>query len=88
MLDANTNATGRAHLSAIEGVPSSLNENQLELMEKHLEMVLEKNLELNLTRICDWDEALYLHIVDSLTLLDAFEEAPTGAFLDIGTGAG
>lgn len=88
MQDTNANAEGRARLSDIEGVPSSLTADQLELMEKHLEMVLEKNLELNLTRICDWDEALYLHIVDSLTLLDAFEAAPNGAFLDIGTGAG
>ena len=55
---------------------------------KHLELVIERNRTMNLTRITDWDEAVCLHIVDSLLLQDAFAEAPAGAFLDMGTGAG
>ena len=42
----------------------------------------------NLTRITSWDEAVCLHIVDSLLLQDAFAKAPAGAFVDVGTGAG
>lgn len=57
-------------------------------LTRHLELVIERNRTMNLTRITGWDEAVCLHIVDSLLLQDAFAEAPAGAFLDIGTGAG
>ena len=54
----------------------------------HLELVLEKNQVLNLTRITEKPDALMLHIVDSLTLLPFVFDAPDGALLDMGTGAG
>ena len=58
----------------------------------YLDLVLEKNKVLNLTAIRDWDKALVLHLVDSLTLLPeldaqtvALRERP---FLDMGCGGG
>lgn len=57
-------------------------------LTRHLQLVIERNRTMNLTRITSWDEAVCLHIVDSLLLQDAFAEAPAGAFVDIGTGAG
>lgn len=61
---------------------------QWQTLVRHLELVIERNRTLNLTRITGWDEAVCLHIVDSLLLQDAFAKAPAGAFVDIGTGAG
>lgn len=54
----------------------------------HLELVIERNNTVNLTRILDVDDALVLHLLDSLLLLPFFEKAPEGKFLDMGTGAG
>ena len=61
---------------------------QWAVLRRHLDLVIERNQRLNLTRITSWDEAVCLHIVDSLLLQDAFAKAPAGAFVDIGTGAG
>ncbi|MBR3316991.1 MAG: 16S rRNA (guanine(527)-N(7))-methyltransferase RsmG [Atopobiaceae bacterium] len=61
---------------------------QWKTLVRHLELVVERNRTLNLTRITGWDEAVCLHIVDSLLLQDAFAAAPAGAFVDVGTGAG
>lgn len=59
---------------------------------EYLQMVLIKNCSLNLTAIREWDKALVLHLLDSLTLLEEFDrqeeyiqEMP---FLDMGCGAG
>ena len=59
---------------------------------RYLDLVLEKNKVLNLTAVRDWDKALVLHLVDSLTLLEEFDKQPQGLknrlFLDMGCGAG
>lgn len=71
---------------------SSINvsEVSIDLLVRHLELVIEKNQVMNLTRITNEHEALILHIIDSLlfiahepTLLDS-----KSSLLDIGTGAG
>lgn len=61
---------------------------QRRLLVRHLLLVIDKNRTLNLTRISDPHDALVLHILDSLLLLDAFGQAPTGPYIDVGTGAG
>ena len=63
---------------------------QAELMLQHLQLVIEKNRVLNLTRIVDEQDAVTKHLVDSLLFVRAYEglETPTLRFLDIGTGAG
>ncbi len=64
-----------------------LSDNQISLLLQHLDLVLEKNKVMNLTRVTDIDEALVLHILDSL-LLCGFDIDYKGKYLDIGTGAG
>lgn len=66
----------------------SLTADQQALCLKHLNLVIEKNKVMNLTRIVDPSEAVALHILDSLLLLPYLDCAPKGAFLDMGTGAG
>ncbi len=65
---------------------------QSKKLVQYLQMVLVKNCSLNLTAIREWDKALVLHLLDSLTFLEEFDkqeeyiqELP---FLDMGCGAG
>lgn len=65
----------------------SFNRDVKEKLLLHLDLVIEKNKTLNLTRIESFDEALVLHIEDSLSVYREFSQIP-GEYLDIGTGAG
>lgn len=65
-----------------------LDDQQVDLLARHLLMVIDKNRHVNLTRITSVEDGAYLHVVDSLLLRGAFDATPTGAFMDIGTGAG
>ena len=65
-----------------------VDDDQATLLARHLDLVIERNRNINLTRITSPEEAAYLHVVDSLLLLGAFVDAPDGMFVDMGTGAG
>ncbi len=65
-------------------VPSPL----LEILIRHTEWVVETSKTTNLTAIKQIDDALRLHLVDSLSALVEVEGAPEGPLLDIGTGGG
>ncbi len=65
-----------------------LTESQKDTLEAHLQFVLEKNTVLNLTRVTDYQQALTLHVLDSLLVLPELMGAPQGMLLDMGTGAG
>ena len=60
------------------------------LLIRHLELVIEKNKVVNLTRITDPGEAVSLHVVDSLLPLSCDDVALNRSckYLDMGTGAG
>lgn len=63
---------------------------QASCLLKHLSLVIEKNKVVNLTRILNEEEAVTLHIVDSLLPL-ACERVSLGEesqYVDLGTGAG
>ena len=64
-----------------------LERSQARLCLLHLLYVLQVNTYINLTRIDDVDEALTLHILDSLLFSKGVEEGGV-KFLDMGTGAG
>ena len=53
----------------------------------YLDLVVEKNKVLNLTRITSFEDAVVLHLEDSLSILEVFRQT-SGRYLDIGTGAG
>lgn len=59
-----------------------------ELLEKHLDLVMEANKITNITRIVSRESAMTLHIEDSLAALPEFEAAPQGLYADLGSGAG
>ena len=56
-------------------------------IQAYLDLVIEKNKELNLTRIETREKGMLLHIEDSLSCIDEFT-SQDGPFLDIGTGGG
>ena len=58
---------------------------------KHLDLVVDKNKVVNLTRIIDDNDAIIRHVVDSLLFvpsIDALKLPAQASFVDIGTGAG
>jgi 16S rRNA (guanine527-N7)-methyltransferase len=61
---------------------------QLDLLVRHIELVLDANQRVNLTRVVDSHDAIRLHTADSLTVLTELSHAPDGPLLDIGSGAG
>jgi len=58
------------------------------LVDKHLELVIEANKTTNLTRIDSIDEAMTLHVEDSLSGLPEMNAATEGLYGDLGSGAG
>lgn len=68
----------------------SCDERRASLLVRHLDLVIEKNKVMNLTRIIDASDALVLHIVDSLLPLACKDMKLSGSssFVDMGTGAG
>ena len=61
---------------------------QQQQLQDYLRAVLQKNEEINLTTIQDFDEGLVLHIEDSLVGLEEVNRAPAGQLADLGTGGG
>ena len=57
-------------------------------MEKYLDKVLKANESINLTRVTDNQEAVLLHLEDSLAVLEEFSNAPEGLYGDLGSGGG
>lgn len=73
--------------AALSRLGVSLDADKKLLLLKHLELLEEKNRELNLTRITSLEDAVVLHVEDSLSVLREFEHSE-GPFCDIGTGGG
>lgn len=65
----------------------SATEPQLRAMERHLRLVAETNMSFNLTAVPE-SEYVPLHVLDSATALPSLAAAPSGAFADLGSGAG
>lgn len=65
-----------------------MNDSQRTLLNKHLDLVIEANKKTNLTNITDKKQGQLLHIEDSLVGLPELEEAPSGLYGDLGSGAG
>ncbi|MCH4220520.1 MAG: 16S rRNA (guanine(527)-N(7))-methyltransferase RsmG [Eggerthellaceae bacterium] len=66
----------------------SLDEQQKQLIERHLDLIIDVNKHLNLTRIQTRESGQILHIEDSLSALPEMKKAPQGLWVDLGSGAG
>lgn len=67
---------------------NDLEEPQRNLITRHLELVMERNKSINLTRINDLGSGMLLHVEDSLAGLEELDRAPQGVYADLGTGGG
>lgn len=68
-----------------------VNDLQANLLLKHLQLLIKKNNEINLTRISSIEDGLIKHIVDSSLIVDVLNSlsySENQSYLDIGTGAG
>ncbi len=61
---------------------------QLELLDRYLDLLIEKNQVINLTRITDRQDAEIKHVADSLTLLPYLPRGKNLKLADVGTGGG
>ena len=66
----------------------SLSQDQQTLIRRHLELVIEANEKVNLTRIDTVEDGMLLHVEDSLVGLTELNDAPEGAYGDLGSGGG
>ena len=87
MMDASYTQT---LIDALSSFGIQCDEKRASLLLGHLDLLVQKNKVLNLTRITDLDEALILHVVDSLLPLacDSVSLGSDDSFVDIGTGGG
>ena len=65
-----------------------LSQMQADLLARHLQLVLEGNQRLNLTRITEPEEALRKHVLDSLAVARFVDDCQSGELADLGSGAG
>lgn len=66
----------------------NINAKQTQLLDIHLDCVLNANKIHNLTNIRDKNEAQILHIEDSLAGILELDKAKSGSLVDLGSGAG
>ncbi len=86
-LDHSLGLTPASVIRAISSVGVAVSPRQAELLISHAELVVEVNARINLTRLTEPEDVLWLHIVDSLAFLPML--APlSGRVVDIGSGAG
>ena len=76
--------------SELSGYGIDVREEQAILLVRYLDLVIEKNKVVNLTRITQPSEAVTLHLVDSILPLasDCLHLDEGTSLLDMGTGAG
>jgi 16S rRNA (guanine527-N7)-methyltransferase len=65
-----------------------ISEEQATVLAAHFNYIIKQNSTLNLTRICDEQAGIVLHIEDSLTALPELNAAPRGELVDLGSGGG
>lgn len=62
-----------------------LGREMLPALETYLRLLLEKNKVMDLTAVTDWEEAVRIHLLDSLTLVPLLRGT---SLVDVGTGGG
>lgn len=65
-----------------------ISDEQQELLERDLNLIIDVNTHINLTRIQSFEDGSVLHLEDSLLGLPYINEAPEGLYGDLGTGGG
>lgn len=75
-------------LSACSQYNVTLTDNQVQQFITYYEMLIEKNKVMNLTAITEYEDVVYKHFVDSISILKYFNFKNCKNMIDVGTGAG
>lgn len=65
-----------------------MDDNQINQLLQYFDILIEKNKVMNLTAITEYDEFVYKHIIDSLSLVRVYDLDQDISVIDVGTGAG
>ncbi len=74
--------------SLAKDIKIQITESQFNQLSEFIELLKEKNKELNLTRIADEKEVWIKHVIDSLMVLNFVDINPEMKIVDLGTGGG
>ncbi len=74
--------------SAVSSLGLTPDDDQIDLLLRYYELILDQNQTMNLTRITGFEEAVWKHMVDSLSLIRAADVRKNCKILDLGSGAG
>lgn len=66
----------------------SLSDHQLSQFQLYYEFLIEKNKQINLTAITEFEDVLIKHFLDSLSCVKVLDMNKTKRIIDVGTGAG
>ena len=77
----------RVFAEGLQQLDPHISDQQLEQLLRYREELLDWNTRMNLTAITDPEEVLLKHFLDSLSLLNVYDQ-PQTKLLDIGSGAG
>lgn len=77
-------------LESCRNLGISLSEIQSEQFYQYYELLTERNKVMNLTAITEWEDVIYKHFIDSLSLVkvERLTEVSDMHIIDVGTGAG
>lgn len=75
-------------IDALSHINLDINDKQICMFEKYMELLLDWNNKINLTAITQPEEIAIKHFYDSLTLSGCYDFSKTVSMIDIGTGAG
>ena len=75
-------------ISACEKYNVTLTDKQVQQFITYYEMLIEKNKVMNLTAITDYEDVVYKHFVDSISIVKYFDFKNCNNIIDIRTGAG
>ena len=78
--------TAHAFASLLEWFPDYCDDDKIELMYRHWQLMLKWNARTNLTAIRKDSEALLKHYADSVVMVNILP--PSGSVLDVGSGGG
>ena len=73
-------------LESAENLGIAFDEGDLDQLGHWLELMVEANQRMNLTRILHPEDAWHRHVLDSLTLLPMIATAKAQSLIDIGSG--
>ena len=75
-------------IEEVKKIGINITNEQLDLLEKYYNLLIEWNKKINLTRIVEKEEVYLKHFYDSLTIVKVIDLNKENSLLDFGTGAG